>query len=176
MKEITLKVYEYKDLTENAQSKALDELKEQYEYYFDIKDSLQEYYLEQLELHNLVEDRDNNLLYSLSHSQGDGVCFEGVYSWRYKDEDYSIKVEHNGRYYHKRSVTICIEDSNGEDVTELIYMAFREKYHSICDDIERFGYQLIEDSESKESIEELCSDAEVVFNKYGYIIDIEVDE
>jgi hypothetical protein len=29
MKEITLKVYEYKDLTEKAQSKALDELKEQ---------------------------------------------------------------------------------------------------------------------------------------------------
>ena len=154
--EKTFKIYQFKELSETVQK----DLLEQFRHKQNNNDYLLndcEMYLED-DLKNLLDEllKENNienvnsdktkLFYSLSHSQGDGVCFEGVYTY----ENKSFKVTQSGKYYHYNSKDIQVYDAlnelnlSYEDEKNLI-SGFNKVYISICRQLEKKGYKWLSD-------------------------------
>ena len=123
-----------------------------------LSDDLQELLKEKLKENNL-EYEDLKINYSLSYCQGDGFCFQGTI-----DTDKArFKITHYGHYYHYNSKNIeiiCLfkgkdkEEVYSEDFTdkedktaEKYADEFNELYVDICKEMEKIGYECIEDRE-----------------------------
>jgi len=161
-----IEIYEYDELSDDAKEKALSNFNEHNEYDF-LSDDLSEY------LNVLLEENgikgDAKLFYSLSYSQGDGVCFEGYFE--YKGISFNVKHD-NGHYYHSNSVYIDADfEDDGDDlkgdVIEALENEFKEVYKEICDKIEKSGYSQIEYERGEENFKELCDANEYTFEKNG---------
>ena len=173
MKEKTIKLYDYNELSDKAKVKALENHNEHAELYF-LEDDLNDY------LSQLLEDAqikgEAELFYSLSNCQGDGVCFVGDF----EHKGFTFRVSHEGRYYHSNSVNIeLIEDDedDGDDLkADLIEITkdeaeqyFKDAYKEICDKIEKRGYAEIEYEQSEEYFKDICEANEYTFRENGEI-------
>lgn len=150
MKTITKNIYSFNELSKKAQEKAHQDYKNRNTYEF-----LEQYLLDELNIeleeNNIKENGNKKVLYSLSYSQGDGVCFIGDFIW----EDVEISITHNFRYYHRYST-----DINGYFKSAIHENVFKELYYKICKNLEKTGYSHIEYEDSIETFKELCKDTE----------------
>lgn len=110
---------------------------------------------------------DPNVMYSLSNCQGDGVMFEGRFTWN----GYSVSIKHSGRYYHSNSKTVDIvyNDGNGFQADDRVYEDFEKLYQKICKKLEKFGYDFIEDELSEGHFVDECFAYEWLFTKEGML-------
>lgn len=142
----TIELYEYDELSPEAQEKAREWYNESSNcenLEYDIKE----------ELKSILDDENISydvlkVYYSLTHCQGDGAMFAMIGSWK----GYNITVKQDGRYYHYNSKTIDITDENGEWADDAVCTEFNELYVKICKEIEKYGYQLIEASQEEETV------------------------
>lgn len=140
----TINLYEYSELSPKAKEKALSAWRVQ---------SWDSYSL-QVDLDNHIEgllaDRGiapladvkgyatthAKIYFSLSHSQGDGVMFEGTFEWG----KYTVYITHKGRYYHSHSAQIEVQESHNlgfhMDDDHKDVKKFEKMYHAICADDE----------------------------------------
>ena len=162
MKEVKIKVYTIKELNETAKEKALNLLREDNSYDF-LSEDLEER-LRELLKDNKIKGDDLKIYYSLSYSQGDGVCFVGNFEYK----DYLVFIKHIGNYNHKNSVEIDILDSESEEVMEDdICEEFKEIFDDICDQLEKIGYNCIEYVDSEENLIDMCEINEYTFLENG---------
>ena len=173
MKTTTINLYNFDELSDEAKITALEEHNENND--FDFLSELLNEDLRNLLEENKINSDDEKLFYSLSYSQGDGVCFVG--NFEYKGVNIGVKHD-NGHYYHNNSVYIEAEeiDDDGDDdlkndvlkvITDEAEAEFEELYKEICDKIEKIGYSEIEYENSEEAFKELCEANEYTFEKNG---------
>ncbi len=172
MKEITIKLYEYAELPKEAQEKAHAEY---------LKDGTDDAYLQVCldnELGELLDEygivpvstadrkypsKYAQLYYSLSHSQGDGLMFEGTFTWK----AWTINVKHVGHYYHSRSRDIEMYFNDEPTENENAMKDFETIYQAICSKLEKSGYSHIDDMESEAYFVEECNANEWTFEADG---------
>lgn len=130
------------------------------EFYF-LKDELEEYLKEKLIKNKLKYFKDLNIYFSLSYCQGDGVVFLGTI----ETDKAQFFIKHSGNYNHEYSKEIDIIfikkgkkyiypdefDEKCFKKSEELIKEFDDLYISICKDIEKYGYNVIE-SQQKENI------------------------
>lgn len=173
MKTITREynIYTFDELSQEAKDKARENFNQNDNYPF-LSDDMNE------RLHELLEDnkiKDTNdtskagttptqVLYSLSYCQGDGCMFEGNFEWN----GYNVNVKHRGHYYHENSKTITITDEEGNYIdTDEPEEAFNALYVSICKELEKYGYDIIEYMQSEECFRETCESNDYTFLSDG---------
>ena len=164
MKTISTNLYTILELKEQfpeGYKKALQNYTKENEYAFLSCDM--QYYLEVLLKENKITSISGlKLYYSLTCSQGDGAMFVGVFDWK----DYTITIKHSGHYYHEKSADFSFENNNEEtrynDNDEFITL-----YEKICEELERYGYDLIDTSNSEENIVEECIAGDYYFDENG---------
>jgi hypothetical protein len=140
MRQETLNIYIFSELSPEAQECAIKEERDrrQEEGNPFLTEEIKQYLLEKLEEKKIkVINNDLKICYSLSHSQGDGLQFVGWFEWRGQ----TIQIKPSGHYSHSYCTEISTENKK-----------FIDLYHLICKDAEKFGYEMIEDYESDESI------------------------
>ena len=169
MKKLMLNVYEIGELKGKAKQRALDNMREAFG-----TDITSEYILECLkeELINCYGEgfKDVKILYSLSYSQGDGVAFDGnvdltkVKGVPLTPDTYAC-ISCYGRYTHYNSMAIAFDD----DVTKEV----EDKFKSIVKDASKmltnYGYKVIEDYESDESMVQMAEANDIYFLESGKI-------
>lgn len=89
-----------------------------------------------------------DLSYSLSNCQGDGVMFEGLFEWKH----YVIRIKHRGHYYHSKCKEVIIETNRGHEAKDYVYDDFEVIYQEICGELEKYGYSIIDEANSDDSI------------------------
>lgn len=172
MKTKQINLYEYDELSDEAQRKALEDFVEHNDYYF-LEESLSEY-LNQLLEENKVKVFDKKVFYSLGNCQGDGLGFEGNFEFK----GININVKHdNGHYYHKNSFNIEVEEVEEDNddlrtdtlevLREGIEEDFKELYNNLCDIVEKSGYSEIEHENSEDAFKEYCENNEAFFKENG---------
>lgn len=141
-KEITL--YNFNELSKEVQKKVIKRFQEKEEHFF-LSDDMKETLKELLKENNIKGEA--KLYYSLSHSQGDGVCFVGEFEYK----DVTLYITHRGHYYHSNSVIIEAQETKNLgyhiDEEEPLYKQVQEFeviYQTICKKLEKFGYGCIE--------------------------------
>lgn len=173
MKTKTIELYEYSELSPEAQKKALSQWREGNDYFF-LEYELQEKLHELLGEHGIKDTNDTSkpgtkptpVYYSLSYCQGDGAMFEGVFEWN----GYTVTVKHSGQYYHYNSKDIDMVDEEGnEPETNEPLKSFNELYVSICKELEHQGYAFMEYEDSEEMFVEACEANEYTFTIDGKI-------
>lgn len=160
MKEVKVKLYDYSELSPEAQERALQDWNK------DNDDPMLPAHLGNL----IKEELDGRgikyisesitALYSLGHSQGDGLMFEGNVTWK----GFDIFIEHSGRYYHEMSAKFDYKD---EDITEVEQAEFEKIYREVCVMVRDAGYNEIEYQESAEHFGEVCEANEYTFEANG---------
>lgn len=178
MKTITknYNVYTFEELSQEAKDKARNDFIVQNEYYF-LSDCMNNRLHEILEENGIKDLNDTSktgitptqVLYSLSHSQGDGAMFVGIFEWK----KYIIYIKHIGQYYHFNSKFLEIQETEnpgfdiGDDYEPEVYKEFDELYIKICKELEQYGYNFIEYEDSEENFTELCETNEYTFLESG---------
>lgn len=119
---------------------------------------------------SLTDDHTFRVFYSLANCQGDGAMFEGRFTWK----GYIVTIKQSGHYYHYNSKNIDIEtedeDGYSHYVTdEKVHEEFNDLYVSICKELERYGYDYIEDEQHFENFQDVCESNEWTFTKDGQI-------
>lgn len=171
MKTKTIKLYEYSELSKEAKKKALNYHNEYDFEEYGLAVHLDNYLSDLLEKYDIkpLNETYAKIYYSLSWSQGDGVMFEGVFDFPTETEKvgrqwkrYEVTVKQSGHYYHSNSKTIEVEPEN-----ETVEKEFDEVYQKICKELEKVGYEYIEDMQSEEYFIELCNANEWTFREDG---------
>jgi hypothetical protein len=162
MKTRTINVYEFSELSEEAKEKAISKWYENEDYPF-LEEDLTE------SLTSLLEQKgckfeDICVLYSLSYSQGDGLCFTGSISKDGKE----LKLTHNYRYYFAKSVEMAFFDKDGEDVDE--NKELQDIYFAVCNEIEKEGYSILEYRMNNTEFSEHCKMNNYEFDEDGNMI------
>lgn len=167
MKTITIDLYTYNELSPIAKEKALREWSVGEPTF--LTDDLREYIYEELNAQEysalgVATSKKPTIvpLYSLSHSQGDGLMFEADVEDK-KGNVYTIK--HYGHYYHERSASISGVDKDGEDIDT---KNFEENvYIPICKKVAQRGYDEIEYAQSEEAFIDACECNDYTFEVDG---------
>lgn len=192
MKTISINLYSFNELSEEAKQKAIDKWYE-YEdfpgFYNDLTESLKSKYPEFL---NPV------LSYSLSYCQGDGLSFKADKYTKLKElfievlgpgkEKTAALLANNctqilkgntGRYCYASRSDIdlylenytssinCTNTNNIDTVIEKVRIKLEDIYLSACKDIEKEGYSIIEYRMNFEEFNELCEANEYTFEESG---------
>jgi hypothetical protein len=162
MKTIKIEAYTIDELSKEAKEKALDWFREMNDDLPYLEEGMEEKLGELLEKNQI--SGMGQVLYSLSNCQGDGAMFEGDFEWNH----YNVNIKQSGHYYHSNSKVITITDEEGNEVTENEpNEAFESIYQSICKELEKYGYQIIEDENSEESVMESIRANDYLFTKDG---------
>lgn len=156
----TINVYPYKELNEKAKEYARRERNAHNDLSF-IQEFMTEYLKEELTEKGIKYNDDLKVFYSLSYCQGDGAMFQGLITWK----DLDIKITHTGRYYHAYMKNI--ETIDKDFVSENEAKEFENLYVSICKDLEKYGYDLIETEQSAENFAEECEANDYLFLSDG---------
>lgn len=164
-KEYTL--YEFKELSEEAKNSAIERYRNTcYEYELPFLEEDMQYHLEELLKKNRMKCSDSKVYYDLSYSQGSGAMFTGTVEWK----SYIVNIKHYGRYYHYNSKEFTIESAKtSKEARAEVYAEFNELYVDICKELERLGYNHIEDYTSDESIADILEANEYEFLEDGSI-------
>lgn len=162
MKTQTINVYEFAELSAEAKENALNKWYENEDYPFlqdDLTESLKALLTEKECDHENIE-----LLYSLSCSQGDGLCFTGTIS----KNGNSLILTHNYRYYFAKSVNMLFEDKDGNEIEECKELT--DIYFSVCSEIEKEGYSILEYRMTNLEFTEHCEANNYEFDESGNMI------
>ena len=167
MKAIETIVYDFRELSKEAKQIAIDKWYEHEDYPM-LNDNLFDNFCELATLHG-VEYENIKLYYSLSHSQGDGLCFVGIL----RKNGIDLYLTHTSRYYYAKSVSmefiqhlpdesieVAVDDN--EDASNLF-----DIYISICNALEKIGYAEINYRMNEEEFNELCESNEWTFLPSG---------
>jgi hypothetical protein len=108
---------------------------------------------------------DLKVNYSLGYSQGDGAMFVGTFGYK----GIVVKVTSNDHHYtHANTASFSFYDENGEDIDDNeITNEFKSVYKSICHDLERWGYDLIEYRMSEQEFSEMADSNDWNFYESG---------
>jgi hypothetical protein len=155
-------------LSDEAKQKAIDNEREaiQESGFEWLPDDMQYKLDELLAIHKLKANGTPKVYYRLSYSQGDGAMFEGTFQWR----GYEVAIKQAGMYYHSNSKHIYIETRYGNEAKQSVYDEFDELYTDMSRELERYGYDVIEDAESDESIVEILKANECEFYEDGSMV------
>ena len=169
MKTTTINLYEVSELSKEAFQKAYEKWREHLDNPF-LQPMLNDECNELLKAEGVNCTSNHPVcLYSLSYCQGDGLMFEGDFEWN----GYSVSIKHTGHYYHSNSKVIEITDEEGNTVdTDEPYKAFEVIYQSICKNLEKLGYEMIEYEESEAHFIDDCNTNEWTFEADGTIRNI----
>ncbi|MHB8362437.1 MAG: hypothetical protein ACYDBX_02355 [Patescibacteria group bacterium] len=159
MRTISVNIYKFNELSDEVKQKVIDKWYEN-EDYPHISSDLTESIKAQLEHHN-INYQNLEVLYSLSYSQGDGLCFVGNFT--YKDIDYTIIP--NNRYFYAKSVHIVNESDYTDFDTE-----FGQLYLQICKETEKEGYGILDYRMNFDEFNELCEANNYEFYEDGKMI------
>lgn len=167
MKEITIKLYSYEELSEEAKKKALDTWNEYNDDPY-MQSNMINLLKEKLDERGIKYDADSvDVHYSLSYCQGDGFMFSGSYEYNGN----KVVIEHHDNfYYHKYTAQMTWPDFVGEEKEEeenKIAEEFVGVYREICDEMERIGYDHIEHIQSEEYFIEVCEANGYTFEANG---------
>lgn len=167
MKTIKINLYTYDELSKEAQERALNDYRNNNDMPF-LTNDLNALLMEELQKERIeVINKDKlKLYYSLSYRQGDGLCFEGTFSYK---GIYRIYIKQYGNSYHKRSVEFVFEDKDGFEIENEGTEKFKGVYLKICEKLEREGYTIIDNENKEENIRENFTMNEVYFEKEGII-------
>lgn len=166
MKTKTINLYTINELSPEAQEKARQDYIAHNDYEF-LEDDMICYLKEELlPTYNIIPDNNLSIRYSLSYCQGDGAMFEGTVTW---DNKYRVKIQHSGHYCHYNSKDFEIFDF---DMGEAIYDSeldkkFDDVYVKICEDLAKYGYDVMETSDSMENFKETCEANDYYFTNDG---------
>lgn len=160
----TINLYEFDELSKEAQQKAIKYFRDTEEYIF-LSDDMQ-YRLDELIPENGIIGKAK-VFYSLSYSQGDGAMFEGNFTWG----TWTVKIKHSGRYYHYNSKEIEIYQSDDDCVIAEKYTweKFNDLYVDICKELARYGYDVMESATSDENIIENIKANGYTFTEKGVL-------
>ncbi|MES2006873.1 MAG: hypothetical protein V4436_02060 [Patescibacteria group bacterium] len=164
MKTTITTVYTFDELSDAAKIKAREWYKEGDDMPF-----LEEYMnelLTDLLAQNKIEAEEAKVMYSLSYCQGDGAMFAGVFEFKGNN----VSVKQSGHYYHSNSKVIDWPDFVGEDkeTTEnAIADEFEAIYTKICRELEKQGYNYIEQERSNENVDDNILNNEYTFTETG---------
>lgn len=173
MREITMQVYPFQELDKKARTYALSKYQEHNDYpflYDELYESLRQF-LDEEEI-TVLDDQSCKIYYSLSSSQGDGVCFIGTFAFIVDDLAYNVTITHKNRYYHYNSVDFIVEPAGDYISDDLINNAedkFKKLYKEICNDLEKEGYAHIDYENSEEHFQNMCDINEWEFFKTGVL-------
>lgn len=187
MQTIEVKLYEISELPEEARTKAIDYLRERG--YFDVEaDEIEERFKEKLKEYGLPTD---DIQFSLSWSQGDGVAFygnidlhqlitetgmESEYTSLINYYELSATITRNSfgtHYSHWNTMDVYMERGR-EYVTTLSQEQGKELWDHIKDtvvkvskELEREGYEMIEANQKEEYVVECAEANEMLFREDG---------
>lgn len=177
MKTKTITLYSLSELSKEAQERAHKEWVSHNDYIF-LSDCLNERLHEDL-LENGITDlndtskpgtKPTKVQYSLFSSPGDGCMFAGDFKWK----TYTVHIKQRGLYTHSYSKEIDIWDENENSLyneasgkVEKLYGEFETIYQKICKNLERYGYDWIEEENSFENFKESCDANEYTFLESG---------
>lgn len=161
MRTETINIYKFSELSEKAKKRAIGKYYEIEEYPFlcedlteDVKDFLRS---KNCNFENI------SLLYSLSYSQGDGLCFTGVI----EKDGRELRLTHSYRYYFAESVSMQFVDENGEEVDEIEEL--KNIYFEACKRAEKQGYSILEYRMDENEFSEFSDANEYEYNEDGTI-------
>lgn len=178
MQEYVIARYEFNELTDTAKEFAI-EYERSNAWNFLPEDMLTDaltYDLGELLGMNSHSHADLELHYSLSYTQGDGVSFTGtltpadapLMSWPQGVAIVEL-VRIDSHYSHAFTVRPEYFDSEGEELDPALFTAFTDEFRQICGQLERRGYDFIEDMTSRERAIETLEDAGAIFLESGKI-------
>lgn len=166
MKTKTINLYSYEELSKESKEKALENWRKDNQYFFleeDLLNRLGEY----LDDAKIKKVGDPKVLFSLSHSQGDGVMFEGEFKWG----KYTLYIKRYGRYCHSKSAIIEMQETDNlgfsMDDEDACVIDFTELYEEICRKLEKDGYDFIEYEDSEENFMQECNGSGYTFTSDG---------
>lgn len=170
MKQITINLYNFGELSESAKEKAMQEWIKHDDLPF-LEDAMDEYLIDLL-IDNNIESDNAKVFYSLSYCQGDGAMFEGPFMYK----GVSIVARQSGHYYHENSKDLDFdyEGLSEDDVLKTDYKMqdnfeedFNELYIKICRELKKYGYDFIEQEQSPEHLAKLFELNEYTFKEDG---------
>lgn len=177
MKTKTIKLYEYSELTPEAQKRAFEHWREHSFDDYGLQVHMDNAIEPLLEQHGIVpvstadkkyDSKHAMIWYSLSNCQGDGVMFEGTFTWK----NWTVNIQQRGHYYHSMSKVIELSNDSGDEPTEEDEKAFEAIYQDICAVLEKSGYSYIEEVQSEAYFIEECNANEWTFRSNGEREDI----
>mgnify|MGYP001558609403 FL=1 len=159
MKETTIKLYEYSELSKKAQEYALSKWRETVDDPY-MQSHMINLLKEKLEERGVKYNEDSmDVRYSLASCQGDGFMFIGKLEWRGQ----TITITHGDHHYsHMYTARFDYEGLSDDEFGQ-----FKVVYEAVCKEMERIGYEHIEDTESEESFEQECDANEYTFEENG---------
>ena len=160
MEKKEIKVYKFEELDDKTKEKVIERFREEEEHFF-LKDALK------IELEEILNKRGYIITnikpyYDLSYSQGSGFMFEGVI----EKNNITYKIRHSGFYYHYNSKEI---EAYNTDYEEIDTTEFNEEYITICKELEKYGYSIIEAALKEENIIETIEANDYLFFYNGEI-------
>lgn len=165
MKQHTITLYDYSELSKEAKERAHSKWRENNSYPF-LTEYLREVLTGELDALGITYTPDSlKLYYSLSYCQGDGAMFEGWLQWN----DYEVRIVHSDpHYYHSNTARMDWYKDDGEvDAPEWTAIDFKTMYREVCRKLERSGYDYIENEDSEETFADLCEANEWTFEEDG---------
>ena len=150
-------VYEFEELDEEIKQKLIEEEKQQQkEFYLDnfLIEDMQDKSIELLKKYFGKNATFKNVYYSLAYCQGDGAIIE--FDLYYYNK--FVKIRHKGHYYNKYSFIIDDIDTYSNYLTEKQEKQLKEKIIKMNDELEKYGWQLVDyeisDNEAIEFLKE----------------------
>ncbi len=175
MRTVEINIFKFDELSEKVKDKVINRFRENNSMPF-LKEDLEEELNHLLKENNIEKISNNDLYYSLSYSQGDGVCFTG----QFKFKKYIVTITHKGHYYNHNSAIFEYEyyepnDKEGNELKmsvdeyKIINNKFSSIYKDICKKTEKAGYGMIETKNSEDHIKEEINSNEFEFFDNGDI-------
>lgn len=186
METITINLYAFNELTEQAKKKAIEYVKTilDDDFVYDIQDDIENYIRPEF-INSKGFDADN-VYYSLSYSQGDGAMFEGRVNdiSKFTTNKRAIKVinefgvyarfKHMGRYYHEKSYELTVDfpelkptQYRLKEEFEKIEENIRDIYEETCKQIYKQIQSHYEFMLSDENAIEYINSNELTFTEKG---------
>ena len=162
MKTVTYKVYDFNELSDKAKETAIEKWYENEDYPM-LTEDLTESCKALLDEKKIKHD-ELKLYYSLSSSQGDGLCFTGKFQWK----KYRVSITHNYRYYFAKSTEIMLMNEEGDEVYDKkVIERFTAIYLDICGKLEKEGYGELEYRMDFDEMRDHCEANEYTFTDSG---------
>lgn len=149
----TYNIYKFDELPKEVQKKVIERETESLRD-LEIEDFLKEemeFYAQQLLEENFGDKAIfKNVYYDLSYCQGSGAMIE--FDLTYYGKSLSIKHDKYCRYYHENSFEVI---ENDKELTDKQYENLKEKIYNINKELEKYGYDFIEEDKTDAAIEQL---------------------
>lgn len=164
MTKLTRTLYHYADLTPEAQAKAREWYISTDDLPF-LEEDMRNYVTDQIINEGYTLENDLKVFYSLSHCQGDGASFSVNLT---KDGKWYYVKQSDPHYVHENTISVTADDGEGNEIDA---EAVEEQMRAIARNVAKYGYSVIKDAHSDETIAEAMEANEYTFTSTGQRID-----